>query len=88
MQPGRSFQIRQNTPIIVCPSKCVRPEDAYALYRVGRRAGQVARFIGIGINDTVDLLMEGQQARHLQELKRVISETRRGILARPTLRVN
>ncbi len=88
MDQQSSFQDQQSTPFIVLPSKGVRPEEAYNLYRTGRRAGQVARFIGVQFNDTVDLIVEGQQEWHAQEIKRVIAETRRSVLARPVVRVN
>jgi len=88
MDHPSSFQIEQSTTFIVLPSKGVRPEEAYNLYRTGRRAGQVARYIGVQFNDTVDLIVEGLQEWHTQEIKRVIAETRRSLLARPTVRVN
>lgn len=81
------IQDQQKTPYIVCPSHRVRPEEAYDLYRTGRRAGQVARIIGMGHNDTTDLIIEGQQIRHAKEMKRAIQVARLSVLARPQARV-
>lgn len=85
---ARNYQKLRNRQNIVLPSKAVRPEEAYNLYRAGRKAGRVARFLGIPFNDTVDLLMEGQQLRHDSELKRAVADARRSVLARPAGRVN
>lgn len=83
-----NFQNLPRTPRIVLPCKSVRPEEAYNLYRTGRTAGRVARFLGIPFNATVDLITEGQQQRHDRELQRAVAEARRSVLVRPAGRVN
>lgn len=83
-----NFQTLENTPKIVLPCKAVRPEEAFNLYRTGRTAGRVARFLGIPFNATVDLITEGQQQRHDRELKRAVADARRSVLVRPAGRVN
>lgn len=68
MQYGNNFQVTQNAQFLVCPSKSVRPEQAYGLYRTGRKTGQVARLIGVGLNETADLIFEGQQIQFQHDL--------------------
>ncbi len=79
---GRKFEVIEGRRDTAAPSPDVRRE-AYGLYRAGRTAAQVARFMNIEFNLASDLIFEHQQWMIAQAEQRGYITGRRSLLTPP-----